>query len=604
VKLRGRGILALAAPALLVAFTVWDRGFRSAVLEPLPPVAAASLPGPLPIAIVQSEVTSRCLGQPPGYAAHAAYWQSLLRDAGHSAVLLDDAGMASGFEGYAAVVLPSVVCLGDAARRAVTDFVNAGGGLVATWALGTHGADGQWRGWDLLTDLTGALRFADASGEPPWFVSVASASPLGAGAPGAARFQVSSRERVEATALDVDAYWSDARLFPRLPSLPPEYQAAALHREKNAGRVAWLGFHENAAPNGPDAARLDALLRNAVAWAARRPLVSLEPWPTPHASAALIAVHVDQHPNRARLVASALAKARSVATFFLDPGLVTDRELLRELAATGELALTWPPPHADGSLESADRLRLQAARFSLWWRSSAWATGTRPAGDALPSGLPQLLAGAGARYSLAGGGVDSVLPGARRVRRGAFSLSTEDALVALARSADDDLHLSPLGLTGLSTDWIASRFLADAEIVSRLGGLYVLSIHTQGLGGPEYTPALRASLEGLSRGGAWVAGAGELVRWWADRGLVRLRVAGSTNELLGIQVGSAARRPIDGLSLLVHAGAPLRSARLTGTSGTAGSLRVVAVGNGERARLSLPRLEAGRTLSLELTFGR
>lgn len=600
--LRRVRLVGLALCAVVVPLGIWEAAFRSAAVEPRPALHALSLPGDRKVAIVRSEASDRCIGAAE-FGRHADHWLDLVRKGGYQAETIGDAQLASGLDAYAAVILPSVVCLGDPARAELERYLRAGGGVVATWALGARGGDGIWRGYDFLQTLTGAVRFELGRNDAPWFVSVRSASPLGAGLPGGTRVQVTSLERLEATALDADAFWSDAGLRPRVPALPADYQAAVVRKQLGEGRLVWLGFHENSAVTG-EADRASAILLNGLAWAAGRPLVAVEPWPAPFTRSTMVAVDVSEFPDRARRLALELAQARVPATFFIDPGLAGDGELVRELRGAGELAIKWQHANEGGRARHAfDRIRMDWLRLVLWSRTFIWVRGVRPFGDTLTRPETEFLAEAGVRYFLAAGGVDSVLPSARSVRRAPSGWTDEGSIVGLGRSSDDDLHLSPLGLQGLDAEWIVQRLTDDSESVGRLGGLYVLSLHTQGLGGPEYLPALRAILARIAQSQSWVARGGDIAGWWSSRSRLGLSLTSPSPSALRIEVTNGANRPIENAVLAVYPGV-MRGTPKARVSPEGPPPQMAVDAESGRLRLSLPRLEPGRRATLEITFVR
>ena len=600
--LRRVRIFGLALAGGIVLLGIWEAAFRPAMVGVRPALRALTIPGDLKVAIVRSEASDRCIGAAE-FARHADHWLELVGKGGYKAEAIGDAQLESGLDAYAAVVLPSVVCLGDAARAELERYLRAGGGVVATWALGARDSRGVWRGYDFLQALTGAVRFELGGKEAPWFVSVRSASPLGAGLPGGTRVQVTSLERLEATALDADAFWSDAGLRPRDPALPADYQAAIVRKQVDEGRLVWLGFHENSSVTG-EAERVSAVLLNALAWAARRPIVAVDPWPSPFSRSTMVAVDVSEFPDRARRLALELAQARVPATFFIDPALAGDGELVRDLRSAGELAIKWQHTNEGGRGRHAfDRVRMDWARLVLWSRAFTWARGVRPKGDTLDQPGTEFLAEAGVRYFLAAGGVDSVLPIVRSVRRAPSTWAEEGSIISLGRSADDDLHLSPLGLEGLDAEWIVKRLMDDSDSVGRLGGLYVLSLHTQGLGGPEYLPALRAVLARIAASNSWVARGGDIAGWWSSRSRLRLSLASPSSSALRIDITSDASRPIENAALSVYPGV-MRGTPQARLSPEGPLLQVVVDLEGGRVRVNLPRLEPGRRVTLEITFAR
>jgi hypothetical protein len=277
---------------------------------------------------------------------------------------------------------------------------------------------------------------------------------------------------------------------------------------------------------------------------------------------------------------------------------------VRELREAGEIAIKWQHANGGGRARHAfDRIRMDWVRFVLWSRSFIWVRGVRPFGDTLNQPESEFLAEAGVRYFLAAGGVDSVLPSARSVRRAPSGWADEGSIVGLGRSSDDDLHLSPLGLQGLDTEWIVQRLTDDSEGVGRLGGLYVLSLHTQGLGGPEYLPALRAILAQIAASRSWVARGGEIAGWWSSRSRLLLSLTSPSPSVLRIEVTNGANRPLENAALAVYPG-DTRGTPQARLSPEGSLLQGEVDPESGRVRLNLPRLEPGRRVSIEITFVR
>jgi hypothetical protein len=138
--------------------------------------------------------------------------------------------------------------------------------------------------------------------------------------------------------------------------------------------------------------------------------------------------------------------------------------------------------------------------------------------------------------------------------------------------------------------------------VARLGGLYVLSLHTQGLGGPDYLPALRAVLARLARSNSWVARGGEIASWWSSRSRLRLSLASAGPSLLRVDIASEASQPIENATLSLYPGVPGTPQARLSPRGLA--LGTVVDSESGRVRVTLPRLEPGQRTTIEITFVR
>ncbi|MBL7977740.1 MAG: hypothetical protein JNN12_05310 [Bacteroidetes Order II. Incertae sedis bacterium] len=91
-----------------------------------------------------------------------AQWQHLLQIRNQGAYPLTDENIEDGQlmdkEGnprWEMLILPSVRALSDNEAAQIRRFMNNGGTVVATWALGLYKPDGSWRGWGFMEDLFG-----------------------------------------------------------------------------------------------------------------------------------------------------------------------------------------------------------------------------------------------------------------------------------------------------------------------------------------------------------------------------------------------------------------------------------------------------------------
>jgi len=555
------------------------------------------------VAILKSDYTRRLLPDQSGLDSHAEYWQELLVRLGMPSVVVSDHELETGVSNCDVLVLPSTVCLSEKQKVSIRSLLQAGGGVICTWATGTRDERGKWMGWDFLRELTGAVSFQPPARPAPWFISFQAGSPVTAGAPSGARLQVDSPERLQATALSVDAYWSDARLFPSDSNLPANFQGAVLHHELGDGRVVWFGFQENSAVRGAsNKVILDAALTNAAAWTGHRTVVCIHPWPHPYRVGALLACNVGGNPRDAVFAARSLARGQARGTFFYNGDSIKgQRELARQIGQAGELAV-----HADGTV-----LPAQASGFALWWglqsaRWNLWRLGRkRPLGVQAPEeafglAMYRAMAAAGLRYFLTGGESETCLPAVMRVSQAFLGRRPYHDLVRLSRTAADDLSLSPLGIAGLEPQWIVRRLLADFEILRTLQGLYILSFHTEGLSSPEYTEVLAELIEQFRTHQAWIATAEEVADWWLNRSQIELRLGDEDKDSFFLQLHSRAAEAVEGLAITIHPAWVGSRAHVVAIGKQSGPAEIL-TSPGERAlQLVVKRIEPGATCSYEV----
>jgi hypothetical protein len=117
-----------------------------------------------------------------------------------------------------------------------------------------------------------------------------------------------------------------------------------------------------------------------------------------------------------------------------------------------------------------------------------------------------------------------------------------DTLVLVSRFGRDDFALGRPGAQH-DTRVIATQFLNDLEQVRSLGGLYVLSYHSQLLARPELVPVLSSVARSVAADSSvWVATTSDVATWWRARALLRIETraweAGSFDVI--VHNGSAA----------------------------------------------------------------
>ena len=568
---------------------------------PLPALRVAAPTG-LRVAILRSGATADFLGTGDAFTAHSVYWGTLLGSQRIPFDFISDEQLEGELAAYRVVVLPSTLCLSARQKDNLRKFLRAGNGVVATWATGTRDERGVWRDWDFLRELTGAVAFDLKERPSPWYVSFYSGTPLAAGPAGGTRVQITSPERVEATALNVDAYWSDFSLFPVEPELPETYLGAAIRRQRDSGRVVWLGFQENAAAGGGhEKLILDSVLVNAIHWAGQGLVGGVDAWPSPYNSAVAIALNVEYNSENARYAAQRLLRRQAPGTFYCTGEFVRESGyLMRTLNYAGEVAshgeTLAPFTHVSANEQL---LALWQSRFTLWRLSGRWVVGFHPPDDIYDQGTLRALAGARFQYYQVGPEGNSVLPQRVRVAQRIERFERERELVRMSRMTHDDRGLSRLGLTGLEPAWIVQRVEFDSGIIRALGGLYILSLHTNGLSSPEYVDVLTPLVEHWRGHPVWLATAGEVADWWQQRDRLIVLATDWKEDSFLLTVRSASPEPLEDLSLTFYPPAAYQSAEVIARSGGI-SARIEPERDQGRFRLILGRLESDKTHHFEI----
>jgi peptidoglycan/xylan/chitin deacetylase (PgdA/CDA1 family) len=511
----------------------------------------------------------------------------------------------SGLKGYTTVVLPSALCLSNKEKASIQELLGAGGGVICTWATGVRNETGQWQGLAYLTALTGADSFKFSTRPSPWFVSFLAARPTTAGTPVGRRLQVASPERMEATSLSVDAYWSDSRFQPVDLNQPTNFQGAAMHNQLRSGRVVWLGFQENSAvAEGNGQTILDSFLINSLAWAGQKALCSIDDWPWGYATSVLLAMDVEDEYENAAGVAEALLKNHARGTFFSVADLLKkDPGLAKFIVRAGEIA-SHGDTHRDFNEPSVTHqfFRLASSRWTIRRLAKTWVMGFHPPGDSLDRRTFQALTGAGFRYYLTNENRDAALPAILEVSPswGIFRRNSE--IVRLVRMDDDDLHYSPLGIAGLSPQWVVQRIMANFGMARDIGGLYVLAYHTQGLGSPEFLGVFPQLIDQLNANSTWIATADDIAQWWIARTHLAQSVEQQNARHMRLKISSHAARALDGVVLSVYPPCIFTKSQIETSEVHTPAAQIEPAMSSGRVRVRLGRLEPGKTYTYDLTL--
>jgi hypothetical protein len=532
----------VALAAAIAAGVVGDVVVEEPAREPLERTKLA----PGRAAILETE-GRECPGDEPAIPSSVEAWRSLVGEFSWSAQALSpvDGGRLGGL---ALAVLPSGSCLSPGEAAGLRRFVREGGGLLAAGTVGSR-TSGRAPDFAFLRELLGAERLETLPDERPALVAFAQGCPLAAGLE-ALSLAPPRRPRVLAVALGPQPYWSDSRLLPLDPSLPRSYHSAAVTSSYGKGRVAWLGFAARLEAGGTDAARTRRLLRTAAAWAAGQPVVSLAPWPARYGSAVLLRANVAGQQQNSSFVARTLLDAGVRGAFVLAVDSVDELAGAEpQLARAGEIALAMRSSRPG---TTAARLSAAAARLRVRRELGVWPSGLLEAttGDAQAA---RAAAAWGLDFVLLESAAGSARPSAWRAVWRFGPWRRERDVVSFSRWSDDDLGLSPLGVSGLETQWLRRRLLVDFDAAAALGGLHLLSFHTQGLGTPERVETLAWLVRESQARGAWVAGPAELAAWWRARAGLQVVADASAPGRLGVRVRASATAPAQAVAIDVHA---------------------------------------------------
>ncbi len=569
---------AASAPPALGATTV-----RS--LEPV--LTPSTLPGDVSVVVVRDPSSVSYYEGAARLDSVVAWWESTVSSLGARVRIAapDDQTLRDAD----VLVVPSQPCLGDRARRAIEDALARGHGVIATWLTGTRNEACTTVGWSLPARLSGAMRLDTLDTREAVYVTVTGDAAIGAGVPPGSRIELLVANHVAARVPGRAVLYTDRAMNPAPAGGARLVDAAIAQRETAGARSVYFGFepmHAAASPWNRALARL--LVRNAVHWAAGRSSASIEAWPRGYRGAAMIAQDVeDEFANAANAVDS-LDAVGVRGTWYLVSDLARgNRPLVRRLSRNGEIG-THTENHLvlAGASEAEQAHRLATTQRDLVDIVGAPVAGLRPPEEQFDVATMRAWVQTGGTYVFGANDARTASPEILAV--GA------DTIVLLARITNDDV-ISVRRAGRVDVGSLVSEYANALEKVHALGGLYIMSYHSQFMSRPELVPVVAAvARRAKADSSLWKTTGREVARWW----LIRHRLAVTTRDEIegALRIDIANRGADDADSVVVRALLPpLR--RLRGVDGA----RVLPAASGE-ARLLVARIAAGATRSVTLSL--
>jgi len=517
----------LGGGVVAAAVVLWEnvdvRQLAPALAEPPPPppVPQAAAPAVWPgerfsAALFNSRRNAAYFPDSTYYPAAVAAWGSVAREAGAVVREVGTADDLAALDPAEVLLLPEAPCLTTEEVAAIRRHLANGGGIVANWAMGARDGRCVWRGWQALQEFTGALDVRELRTREALYMTVPDGVALAGGLDPGTRIEVRGEPSLALRAEGTRVYWSDWALNPA----PDESGggadvAAAVVRTPQGGRVAWFGPRLDQGATPMDSLRLMTLVRNGVLWAAGVPAAHPGTWPGGRRAAVVFSMEVESQPGNAAPVARVLRAREVPGTFFAVTGIVEgDGELAATLSAAGEVG-TQTSDHAPLAGRSAREQALALRRS--WSEVEDWTgrgpRGLRPPEETLDAFTLRGWVRAGGDYIVALNEARSAAPERH---------DTEDGdVILIPRLVKDDYNVFVQD-GAMVGGRLEAAWLEGTRKIRSLGGLAVLSGHTQILSTQGRLDALGAVLDTVrAEGDWWVATGGEVATWWRDRDRVR-----------------------------------------------------------------------------------
>jgi peptidoglycan/xylan/chitin deacetylase (PgdA/CDA1 family) len=484
------------------------------------------------------------------------------------------------------LVVPSSPCLGVETRETLQRAAALGQGVILTTSAGLYDGGCSRVGYGLIVAVTAAARADTLESRKMVYVTIPGSSPLGADLPPGTRIEVNPRAHVALRRIGRDAFFSDYDMEPAPARGRPLLDGAIVHSQYGRGRAVYWGFELNDVVDRPwNRGVLAVLVRNSVSWAAGQPLASLEAWPRGLVAAAVLAQDVEAEFTNARYALDSLRAAGVPATYFLTSNLaLKHRRLVRALAAHGEIG-THTDRHQllGGAPADSQAAWLRRTQQDLTRLIGRPVHGLRPPEEQFDTTTLVEWRRAGGSYVF----------GANNSRVAAPELLSigADTVVLLARVTDDDvIAVHTVGPDPARA--LTERYRTDFARVRALGGLYLLSYHSQLLARPELVPALANLARTVAADDrVWRATAAEVAAWWRAKADLRVTARRDTSGAVTVSVHNRGTSPVSGAVVRVVLGPGERAVqsdarRLPAPPGVA-RLALPTIGPGESRTFSL-----------------
>jgi peptidoglycan/xylan/chitin deacetylase (PgdA/CDA1 family) len=513
----------LAGGVVAMAMVLWDRIDMQAITRspvsatgPAPiatPPAPASRPQvAFPAYVFHSEASRGYFPEEDFYEERKSEWRAVAEGMGATVSLVEGVDDLREIEGEGVVVAAAAICLTNGEVEALTRHLLAGGGLIINWAFGARDGDCEWQGWDRLLEVTGAREVRELEERPGLYLTIPDSSPLSQGIEPAARVELRWDAPVALATEGPRVYWSDWAMNPAPAEGTSATDGAAHLREVDGGgRLAWFGFHGVEGRGLPDEDRIETLFRNALGWTAQLPSAEIRAWPHGHGSAVTITQQAGWEFSNVANLAEAVADLDLPATFFVASRMALDYpELGHVLAEAGEVASRSVDDQPVVGLpldEQRTRLRQSISHIQGWVGEAP--LGLRPPEEAYDATILQAWRSEGGQYVV----------GVGNGRTGSPELHDTEAgpIVVLPRVTKDDYNILVQDRV-LGQDAVVREFNQGLTKIQILGGLSILTTHSQLAGQSRHMGAIRRVLEGIRADeNAWVATAGEVAEWTLAR---------------------------------------------------------------------------------------
>jgi polysaccharide deacetylase len=499
-------------------------------------------------------------------ARSAAYsWEIFLLGLQLPYVTVNDGDLGKGLDrDFDLLIMPSAESLSGGQRKSVLRFVERGGGVIASGALGRLDDRGRDSDDSFFSDLTGAEYVSRVPQQPYGLLHTISAgTPVGQGVPPGFRLNIAAQDNLSAarpvTALALGTPYSySGRDDARLADL-----TLMVLNQREKGRVLWTRFGpQDVSRERAHQAAYQRMMVNAIAYLTGARSAAVRPWPNAARSAiSVVSLPTVGFDPLAYLSGydefiSLLASRRIPATFFVTSNeAVGFPDVISSMADNGEIAIA---AESDDVL-LGQPLEVQAGRLA----SSQSALGGTFRGLYPPGGYHD---GNTLRAAVEGGfnyvllpTTNSLVPSVVRwwedVDYRALQVATETVDLAFLRSRRRGTQKAPRAIEPtpaivVPLDHGTVPYPVRFREIEQAGGLFVLPFYPESeRAGSNRTGQLQETLALADERGTWAATLNEVLHWWTSMNSVGIDLMDADDDIFSFDVNNRSGETLYGLTL-------------------------------------------------------
>jgi len=490
-----------------------------------------------------------------GYQGIVDQWYNALKEQHIKPVLLRDTDLEAGKNLDADVlVLPSAVCLSDKQISVIKKFVKRGGGLMLNWAAGARRKGGTWRGWDFLEKMAN-IKIIKMDKKNPvnmTFLTVNSASPVTVGFPSGLRIDLATdSSELLARSDDVDAFYSDWRLYPVITEKGYPPYTAITHSEFGKGKVLWLGFNTNRLlSTRENKFFLRKLVSNSLNWMLGYPQGKIDNWAYGYHAAFFVDQDTEhEHKNTKNLI-DAMVAAKVPGTFYCISGIFEgDPQYIKKYVPQDLIEIG---SHLDtaqnlsGQSYSKQYKRIKRSQDSLTRLSGGnKVIGLKPAEEVFDNNTIKVLMDLGFTYMIGSPDTPVAVPvivTLESVPKDVVKLEhlifpPKGNFVLYPRMAHDDYYIMDEKKI-LDNDKILAVLKADFHNLYNLGGIYIFAVHTQMFTTDRHKIIYDKFFKYIKDYNLWMLRGKDFASWWSGRHNLEHKITAYDEDKFIIQLTS------------------------------------------------------------------